>query len=154
MKLEEIALLETNVDNVSGEVVGYTIGKLIKEGALDVTATPVLMKKGRPGFLIQVLAKPKDAERLARLLMLHTGTLGVRMLPVVHRYALEREVVPVNVRLAGQKFRARVKVAREGKKVVGFRAEYEDARKIADETGLALLEVMHHIEETAKRGVK
>lgn len=153
-ELQEIAVLETNVDKVSGEVIGYTIEKLLAEGALDASAVPIIMKKGRPGFLIEVLTKPKDAERLARVLMLETGTLGVRVLPSVHRYALEREVVRVDLNLAGRKFKPRVKVAREGGKLVGLAAEYDDARQIAGATGLGLREVIVRIEDIARRKVR
>ncbi|MFQ6129337.1 MAG: nickel pincer cofactor biosynthesis protein LarC [Candidatus Hadarchaeaceae archaeon] len=151
---QEISVLETNVDDVSGEVIGYTIEKLLTEGALDASATPTLMKKGRPGFLIKVLTKPEDAERLARLLMLETGTLGVRVLPSVHRYALEREVVRVDLRLSGRKFKPRVKVARERGKLVGFAAEYEDVKQIAERTGIGLREVIGRVEEIARRKVR
>ncbi len=154
LKLQEIAVLETNVDDISGEVIGYALEKLLAEGALDASATPILMKKGRPGFLIKVLTKPGDAERLARVLMLETGTLGVRVLPSVHRYALEREVMRVDLRLAGRKFKPRVKVARDRGKLVGFAAEYEDAKQIAERTGIGLREVIGRVEEIARRKVK
>jgi len=154
LKLQEISLLETNVDDVSGEVIGYAIEKLLAEGALDVSATPMLMKKGRPGFLIRLITKPGDAERLAKLLMLHTGTLGVRVLPIAHRYVLQRESLPIDVTVGGQKFRARVKVARDRGKLFGLSAEYEDARKIAERTGLSLREVIGRIEEAARRKIK
>jgi len=154
LKLQEISVLETNLDDVSGEVIGYTIEKLLAEGALDASATPILMKKGRPGFLIKVLTKPRDADRLARVLMLETGTLGVRVLPSVHRYTLEREVMRVDLSLAGRKFKPRVKVARERGKLVGFAAEYEDAKHIAERTGIGLREVIARVEEIARRKVK
>lgn len=154
LKLQEISVLETNVDDVSGEVIGYTIEKLLAEGALDASATPTLMKKGRPGFLIKVLTKPGDTERLARLLMLETGTLGVRVLPSVHRYALGREVMRVDLRLAGRKFKPRVKVARERGKLISFAAEYEDAKQIAERTGMGLREVIARVEEIARRKVR
>ena len=154
LKLEDIALLETDVDDVSGEVIGFVIEKLLAEGALDVSVIPMLMKKGRPGFLIRVIAKPPDAERLARLLMLHTGTLGVRVMPIAHRYVLEREVAPVKVTIGRRKFKARVKVARERGKLIGIAAEYEDARKIAEQSGLGLREIMSRIEETARGKIK
>jgi hypothetical protein len=153
LELQEIGLLETNVDDVSGEVIGYAIEKLLSEGALDASARPMLMKKGRPGFLISVIAKPKDVERLARLLMLHTGTLGVRVLPIAHRYVLQREILPIDVKIGGRRFRARVKVARERGKLFGISAEYEDARKIAERTGLSLREVIGRIEEAARRKI-
>lgn len=154
LNLQEITVLETNVDDVSGEVIGYTLEKLLAEGALDASAAPILMKKGRPGFLIKVLTKPDDAERLARLLMLETGTLGVRVLPSVHRYTLKREIVWVDLRLAGRTFKPRVKVARERGKLVGFAAEYEDAKQIAERTGIGLREVIGRVEEIARRKVR
>jgi len=151
LRPQEIAVLETNVDNVSGEVIGYTLGKLLAEGALDAGAIPMLMKKGRPGFLLRVLARPEDSERLSRLLMRETGTLGVRLLPSVHRYALEREVVKVDLRLGGRSFRPRVKISRDGGRVVSCAAEYEDARAIAEKTGTPLREVIRKVEDVARK---
>ena len=153
LELQEIAVLETNVDDVSGEVIGYALEKLLAEGALDVSATPTLMKKGRPGFLIQVIAKPKDAKRLAHALMLQTGTLGVRVLPRVHRYALEREIKRVDLKLGRRKFKARVKVAREGEKLFGLAAEYEDAKTIAEKVGIPIREALRLVEKVAKRKI-
>jgi hypothetical protein len=154
LKLEEIAILETDVDDVSGEIIGFVIEKLLAEGALDVNATPMLMKKGRPGFLIRVIAKTPDAERLARLVMLHTGTLGVRVMPIAHRFVLERKLVPVEVKIGRRKLKAHVKVAREQEKLVGLAAEYEDAKRIAERTGVSIREAMKLIEETARRKVR
>ncbi len=154
LKSEEIVVLETNLDDVSGKIIAYAIEKLLAEGALDASAAPILMKKGRPAFLVKVLARPKDAERFAHLLMLHTGTLGVRIVPT-RRYVLERELVPVELALAGRKFKARVKVAREGGKLVGLAAEYEDAKRIAERTGLGIRCVIARIEKAASvRGEK
>lgn len=154
MQLQEIAVLETNVDNVPGNVIGYTIEKLLAEGALDAGAIPILMKKGRPGFLIKVLAKSKDSERLSHVLALETGTLGVRVLPSVHRYVLERELTRVDLEVAGRKFKPRVKIAREGKKVVGWSAEYEDAKMIAERTGIPLRDVIRRVEDVARNKIK
>jgi uncharacterized protein (TIGR00299 family) protein len=150
---EDIVVLETNLDDVSGKVIAYAIEKLLVAGALDASATPIVMKKNRPGFLVKVLAKPSDAEKLARLLMLHTGTLGVRFTPT-RRYVLERELLQVDITISGKKFKARVKVAREGKKLVGLAAEYEDAKKIAEKTGLGLREIIDRIEEIAQKKIK
>ncbi|MGC8816889.1 MAG: nickel pincer cofactor biosynthesis protein LarC [Candidatus Hadarchaeum sp.] len=150
----EIAVLETNVDSVTGEVIGYAIEKLLAAGALDAGAIPMIMKKGRPGFLLRVLARPKEAERLSRVLMQETGTLGVRLMPSVHRYMLEREIVRVDLKLAGLRFKPRVKVAREGGRIVGWRAEYEDAKAIADRTGISLREVIRKVEEAARSKVR
>ncbi len=150
LEADEITVLETNLDNVSGEVIGYTIEKLMVEGALDVSVITILMKKGRPGFLIKVLTKPKDAERLAHMLMLETGTLGVRVLSSCHRYKLERRMLKFDIKLSGQKFKPRVKIASEDGKVVGLATEYEDAKMIAQRTGIPLREVIRRVEDTAR----
>lgn len=151
---QEIALLETNVDNISGEIIGHTIEKLLDEGALDASAVPIIMKKSRPGFLLRVLTRPKDSERLSRVLMRETGTLGVRLMPSVHRLTLEREIVKIDFKLAGLKFRPRVKVSREGSKLIDLRAEYEDAKTIAERTGVPLREVIRAVEEVARSKLK
>ena len=147
---DEITILETNLDKVSGEVIGYTIERLMAEGALDASAVPILMKKGRPGYLIKVLTKPADAERISRLLMSETGTLGVRMLPSVHRHIMERNLVRVDLKLAGISFKPRVKVACEGERVVECSAEYDDAVKIAERTHRPLREVIRIVEDVAR----
>ena len=153
LSLDEIIALETNLDDVSGKVIAHAIEKLMAAGALDASAVPILMKKGRSGFLVRVLVKSKDAEKLARLLMLLTGTLGVRFAPT-RRYVLEREILHIDVAISRKKFKARVKVAREGKKFIGLAAEYEDAKTIAEKTGLGLREVIDRIEKTARSKTK
>jgi len=150
LSLDDIVVLETNLDDVSGKVIAHAIEKLMAAGALDASAVPILMKKGRSGFLVRALAKSKDAEKLARLLMLHTGTLGVRFMPT-RRYVLEREILPVCVAISEKKFKAHVKVARDGKKIVGVAAEYEDAKEIAERTGLGLQDVIEKIEKIARK---
>jgi uncharacterized protein (DUF111 family) len=67
------------------------------------------------------------------------------------RYVLEREILQVEVTISGKKFKARVKVARDGKKLIGLAAEYEDAKKIAEKTGLGLREIIDHIEKIARK---
>jgi uncharacterized protein (TIGR00299 family) protein len=154
LELEEVNQLETNVDDVSGEVIGYVIERLMAEGALDVSATPMLMKKGRPGHLIRVICRREDSGRLAELLMLHTGTLGVRVLPVSCRYVLPRRMLPLEVTLGGRRFKVKVKVSEGpgGARLVA--AEYEDARRIAELTGLPLREVMGRVEAAARHKLK
>jgi|CryGeyStandDraft_7_1057128.scaffolds.fasta_scaffold53409_2 hypothetical protein len=153
LSLDDIVVLETNLDNVSGKVIAHAIEKLMAAGALDASAVPIVMKKGRSGFLVRVLAKPNDAEKLARLLMLHTGTLGVRFTPT-RRYVLEREILQVDAMISGKKFKACVKAARDGKKLIGLAAEYEDAKKIAEKTGLGLREIIDRIEKIARKSYK
>lgn len=76
--IDEVLLLETNLDDVSGEILGYTRQKLQNAGALDVFATAIQMKKDRPGTLLSVLCRPADGPRLEQLLFDETGTFGIR----------------------------------------------------------------------------
>ncbi len=76
---DEIAVLETNIDDATGEILGYTIDKLLAEGAKDVSIIPMVTKKNRPGQIIKVIADQKDVPHLSRVLIDETGTLGVRV---------------------------------------------------------------------------
>ncbi|MDB5390575.1 MAG: hypothetical protein JWM11_6221 [Planctomycetaceae bacterium] len=76
--VDEVLLLETNLDDVSGEILGYTKQKLLSAGALDVFATAIQMKKDRPGTLLSVLCRPSDQSRLEQLIFDETGTFGIR----------------------------------------------------------------------------
>ena len=76
--VDEVLLLETNLDDVTGEVLGYTKQQLLSAGALDVFATAIQMKKDRPGTLLSVLCRPADGQRLEQLIFDETGTFGIR----------------------------------------------------------------------------
>jgi uncharacterized protein (DUF111 family) len=88
---EAVTVLETNLDDVTGELLGHVIARLLEAGALDAWATPAVMKKGRPAHVLHVLARPRDSGALAELLFAETGTLGVR------RVTVDRTTVPRHV---------------------------------------------------------
>ncbi|MDM7934849.1 MAG: nickel pincer cofactor biosynthesis protein LarC, partial [Methanothrix sp.] len=88
---EGVVQLETNVDDVTGEVIGHLIDRMMQAGSLDVSVLPALMKKGRSGSVIRALARQQDMEKLAALMMKETGSLGVRVFPSLHRLVAERE---------------------------------------------------------------
>ncbi len=136
---EGIEVLETNVDDVSPEILGSLYETLREEGARDVYVIPTVMKKNRPGHLVQVIARPEDAESLARLLARETGTLGVRATPYTHRFVADRRVDSVEVEVRGETFRADVKIASFDDETFDVSAEYGDARRIADETDAAVV---------------
>ena len=132
---DTVAILETNIDDMNPEVYGYLVERILSGGAKDAYLTPIIMKKGRPGVMVTVLADPADADRFAHLLMEETTTLGVR---VSHsdRYKLPRTAArietdygPVGVKL----------VEKNG----GRRPspEYEDCARIAAERGVPILDV-------------
>jgi len=118
------------------EFCGYLAGRLLAAGALDVWWTAVQMKKGRPGLVLHVLTRPEDTARLRSLIFTESTTLGLREYRVL-RYALPRE--SLTVELAGET--VRVKVGRWCGRPVQVAPEYEDARRVAENTGQALKEV-------------
>lgn len=150
---DRVVQLETNVDDVTGEVLGSLLEILMEEGALDVAIVPALMKKGRPASLVQVLAKKEEAERLARIVMKETGSLGVRVFPSLHRFVAEREEREVAFEIEGRSFRVRLKVSLLGDEVLRIKAEHDDCRQVARESGLPLREVARRAEEAAWREV-
>ncbi len=89
---ETIFLLQTQCDDMTGQEISYLLSRLLDEGALDALAIPALMKKGRPGFLIQVLCKKEKKEKLFRLLFEETPTLGVREEKINRRILPRRSV--------------------------------------------------------------
>ena len=141
-----IILLETNLDDVSGELVGYAQEQLFALGALDVWYTPIQMKKNRPGVMLSALV-PQDLETAAfELILRETTTLGVRTRPV-ERYVAERrsESMESVLGVIG------VKVKYLGGKAVSASPEYEDCRKIALESGISLQDVYQQAMAEARR---
>ena len=140
-----LSLLETNVDDVTGEVLGYVQERLFEAGARDVWITPVQMKKSRPGSMLSALVDSARADAAARLILRETSTLGVRV-RAVERYEAEREVVEVDTSLG----RVPVKVKRLDGRPVQVSPEYEACRRIALETGMVLAEVMRRAQTEAE----
>lgn len=138
---DEMVILETNIDDVTGEVLGRAVERLMSQGARDVTITPVYMKKNRPGHVITVIAKKDDAEDLAQVLIAETGTLGVRELSVV-RHITPRTRRTVQLRIKGKSHPVGVKISEDRSgRVRGLKVEYEDLRRISNATGISILEL-------------
>lgn len=147
---EHISVLETNVDDVSGEILGYTFERLYEEGALDVQIIPTVAKKNRPGHIIQVICKEEKEGDLARVLIQETGSLGIRTSRTQKRFYLERETKSIDVQISDFRGEVRVKVAKDSEgKLVNIKPEYEDAKKVARKTGLPLRTVIKEIERQA-----
>ncbi len=141
-----IVLIETNMDDVSGVVVGYAQERLFDLGALDVWYSPVQMKKNRPGVVLSALVPAELEEAACELVLRETPTLGVRSRPV-ERYAAERR----NVSLESSVGTVSVKVKYIGGKAVSAAPEYEDCRRIGVETGIPLQEIHRRVSEEAAR---
>ena len=140
-----IVLLETNLDDVTGEVLGYTQERLFDLGALDVWHTPIQMKKNRPGVILSALLPENLEDAGVELILRETPTLGVRSRPV-ERYAAEREIVPMDT----ERGTIRVKLKRLAGEIVAAAPEYEDCRKVALETDRPLQEIYRMAEVEAQ----
>ncbi|WP_224334370.1 nickel pincer cofactor biosynthesis protein LarC [Haloprofundus halobius] len=144
---EEITVLETNLDDAPPEVLGGLQETLADAGARDVSILPATMKKSRPGHLVKVIARPADAERVARKLAEETGTLGVREHGAGHRWVASRAFATATLEIDGGEYEVSVKVASDADGVVYDRsAEFDDAMAVARETGLPVREVMRRAE--------
>jgi uncharacterized protein (TIGR00299 family) protein len=134
---ERITVLEANLDDLSPQVLAYASERLLTEGALDVFSVPVQMKKGRPGTLLTVLAKPADAGRLTSMIFAETTTLGVRCREE-HRQILSRRWETVDTTWGP----VRIKVASRNGAVSNYAPEYEDCRRLAEAKQVPLRAVM------------
>jgi uncharacterized protein (TIGR00299 family) protein len=130
---EVVSVIEANVDDMSPQLYGFFSERALAAGALDVTCTPIQMKKNRPGMLLSVLCAPEKADALAQLLFEQTTTIGVRI-HEARRKVLERELVSVETPYGAVK----VKVARREGRVMNVAPEYEDCRRVATEKGVPL----------------
>jgi uncharacterized protein (TIGR00299 family) protein len=135
---DQIAVLETNIDDVSGEIVGYVIDRLFTEGAKDVSVIPMFTKKNRPAQIIKVIADQKDTQHLTEVLIEETGTLGVRVHYCTRHIAL-RDVYTINLTIAGRKETVKIKCSKTGNgKITRLKPEFEDLKQIAEKTGIPL----------------
>ena len=135
LQKDALNLIETNIDDMTPEIYGYLIERLLAGGARDAYLTPVIMKKGRPGVVLSVLADPERTQSATGLIFRETTTLGVRIRRVERQTVSRRtEVVetafgPVTVKVADYGGRTR------------FAPEFEDCARIANEQGVPILDV-------------
>jgi pyridinium-3,5-bisthiocarboxylic acid mononucleotide nickel chelatase len=130
---DQVAVLETNLDDATGEQIGHAMERLLAAGALDVYTTAIGMKKNRPGVKLTVLCRPEDAEPLEIMLLAETTTLGVRRW-MGHRRKLERREHVVETPLGP----VEGKLARLPDGSLRFSPEYEACRRVAAERGVPL----------------
>lgn len=142
---ERLILLETNIDDMSPQVAGYLMERLLSEGALDAFYTPVQMKKGRPGVLLTVLTGSENKDSLLEVIFAESTTIGVRETAVL-RHCLERKEAKVKTPYGV----VRVKLALRAGRAVNVQPEYEDCRTAAQKKGVALKLVMDAAREAAR----
>ncbi len=142
----QVVLLETNLDDATGEMLGYAQERLFELGALDVWHTPVQMKKNRPGVVLSALVPQELEPAAAELILSETPTLGVRT-RLVDRYVAARESVFLSTELGT----VSVKIKSLKGRPVSVSPEFEDCRRIALESQLPLPEVLQRVTEEARR---
>ena len=141
----DIILLETNLDDTTGETLGYVQEKLFELGARDVWFTPIQMKKNRPGVLLSSLIDESMKERIADFIMLETSTLGIRVRPV-ERIEADREIESFESSLGN----VGIKLKKKNGLVVSVSPEYEDCKKIASNDSIPLNQVVFLVKREAE----
>jgi pyridinium-3,5-bisthiocarboxylic acid mononucleotide nickel chelatase len=142
---DSAVLIETNIDDLNPQVYDHLTERLLQAGALDAYLTPLIMKKGRPGVLLSVLAERANVDALLDIVFRETTSIGVRIQEVGRR-KLSRELREVRTPYGA----VRVKVSRRGHEVLTITPEYEDCLRIARERGVPLKTVMQEAVRAAQ----
>jgi uncharacterized protein (TIGR00299 family) protein len=139
-KNQNLILLETNLDDLSPQILGYVMERAFESGALDCWFTPIQMKKNRPATMVSILCAKDDKETLTELLYTETSTLGVRI-KEIERNCLPRETIKTQTEFGA----VDVKVARYKGKIVNAKPEYEQIREIALQSKKSLREIEREV---------
>ena len=143
---DEIVKLETDIDDSTGEALGYTIDRLMQAGALDVHYSPVYMKKNRPAWELTVICKKSRMEELEDIIFKETTTIGIREFPSVMRSILHRNQKQVETPFGIAEVK---EVALPGER--RFYPEYESVKAIAEKNHLPFAEVYHLVKALAEQ---
>lgn len=144
-KSNEIDVIETNIDHLTGEEIGYLFDVLSDAGARDVSITPIIMKKNRQGSLLKVISRKENREAILDAIFKETGSLGIRIAPNIHRGVAKREFEVKTFNINGKDYDVAFKTGYVAGKVISRRPEYEDLKKIAKDSGLALKDIKEMI---------
>ncbi|MDR4509646.1 MAG: nickel pincer cofactor biosynthesis protein LarC [Candidatus Brocadiaceae bacterium] len=143
---DEMWIVETNIDDMSGEVLGYAMEKLFEAGAVDVYLTPIQMKKGRPGTMISAIVSEPYLPAIELLFFQQTTTFGIR------KYKVARTILTRESRaLDCQWGKIQVKIGKLNNEVTSFSPEYEDCKRVAEEQGIPLKQVYSMISKNFYR---
>lgn len=146
---DSVIMLETNIDDMTGEQLGYVLGKLLDAGALDAYFTNIYMKKNRPAVKLSVLCGIDKKDEITDLILRETSTFGVRYCNM-DRSILDREMVKV----ATPYGEVDCKLGKLDGKIIKYSPEYEDCRRIAEQSGKNLREVYNEIMSAARSSLQ
>jgi uncharacterized protein (TIGR00299 family) protein len=143
-----VTVIESNIDNMSGELLGGVMERLLAAGALDVSYTPIQMKKNRPAIMLSVICSPEAGDALAMVLLRETTTLGVRI-QQMQRLKAQRSFQHIDTPFGP----ILVKIKRLGKRIISAAPEYEECQRIANKRGVPLIEVYDVAQQAIKNGI-
>lgn len=141
---DDIYVIETHIDDMNHEILGFVMDLLLEMGALDVAFSPIQMKNNRPAVRMTVISPSYLLENLARAIMTESTASDVRYYPA-QRLKMEHVIEERNTSFG----RVKVKVFKEGDMVLRVTPEYEECRRVAHESGVPLLEVYRTVEREA-----
>ena len=145
---DEVILVETNIDNMNPELLGYASEILLKQGVLDVFMTPIFMKKNRPGTMLSVLTTWDRLDEILSTIFTEITTLGVRIRHL-ERKKLSREIISMKTRFGEIK----VKIGKIGNQIKNITPEYESCKEIAVKQGIPLKDVYDEAKEAARKAL-
>jgi uncharacterized protein (DUF111 family) len=148
-KRDRVAVVESNVDDATGEVLGRAIDILIQQGAYDVSVSDYRGKKGRVGQTIRVVCGEESVERFARIVVRETGTLGVKT-AVYTRLIVPRTETRLPVSIGGRVRKLSFKIADLGDGSIRVKPETAQAERVATESGIPLREVLESASSQAR----
>ena len=138
---DRIDVIETNIDHLTGEEIGYLFDKLLDTGASDVSVTPIIMKKNRQGSLLKVISSRKNRDKIVETIFTETGSLGIRISPNMHRGVAKREFTKKTFDINGKDYEVTFKIGYINGEIISKRPEYEDLKRIAEDSGLPLRKI-------------
>jgi pyridinium-3,5-bisthiocarboxylic acid mononucleotide nickel chelatase len=144
---DQMLEISANIDDLNPQVYEHVMQRLFAAGARDVTLTPTIMKKGRPGVVLTAIAEPNLRDAVERVIFAETSTIGLRSHPV-SRHKLGREIREIETRFG----KLRVKVSgRDGDAPLTISPEYDDCRRAAEQHAVALRVVIDEAREAARK---
>ena len=148
---DEIAIIETNIDDRTGEELGYAMQRIIDNGALDVSLIPTIGKKGRPSNVLKVITNLSKSEFFSDLVMRETGTLGVRVYPM-SRFIQMRENLKANITIKNNDEEIDVKVVKsESGEIIQFKPEFDQIVRLSEKYKINLIELKDDISKQIQR---
>lgn len=151
---DEIAVLETHLDDVSGEILGNIFDDFQSDpDVLDISIYSLIMKKNRPGQCVRILCNLKSKHKISEKLIKYTGTLGVRIYPVQRHIAI-KEIKTETLSFMGNKYEIKIKISKIGEKIVNIKPEFDDIKLISKKTGKSIKEIKEFVESHIQKSIE